>query len=116
MNVFGVENRDTLTHKATGYSARILKKADQCRVVYACSHLFWVDDQDGIKDGERSFNNKQITSSAIQWLIELINIEMQSDSTNPCSVADAFLTSTLRYIQFQKQKGVVGEKFDSVKL
>ncbi|PPD85964.1 hypothetical protein GOBAR_DD17101 [Gossypium barbadense] len=31
MNVFGVENRDTLTHKATG-----------------------VDDQDGIKDGERS--------------------------------------------------------------
>ncbi|TYJ49165.1 hypothetical protein E1A91_A01G115100v1 [Gossypium mustelinum] len=53
MNVFGVENRDTLTHKATGYSARLLKKADQCRAVYACSHLFWVDDQDGIKDGER---------------------------------------------------------------
>ncbi|TYG83296.1 hypothetical protein ES288_D01G157100v1 [Gossypium darwinii] len=40
MNVFGVENRDTLTHKATGYSARLLKKADQCRAVYACSHLF----------------------------------------------------------------------------
>ncbi|KAB2031077.1 hypothetical protein E1A91_D05G286000v1 [Gossypium mustelinum] len=95
------------------YSARILKKADQCRAVYACSHLFWVDDQDGIKDGE----SKQITSSAIQGLIELINNEMQSDSTNPYSVADAFLASTLRYIQFQKQKGgVVGEKFDSVKL
>ncbi|MFQ6652003.1 hypothetical protein Gotur_024081 [Gossypium turneri] len=42
---------------------------------------------------------------------------MQSDSTNPDSVADAFLASTLRYIQFQKQQGgVVGEKFDSVKL
>ncbi|KAL8514767.1 hypothetical protein ACS0TY_013737 [Phlomoides rotata] len=53
MNVFGVENRDTLTHKATGYSAKLLKKPDQCRAVYACSHLFWVDDQDGIKDGER---------------------------------------------------------------
>ncbi|GKD47035.1 vacuolar protein sorting-associated protein 35B-like protein isoform X2, partial [Tanacetum coccineum] len=52
-NVFGVENRDTLTHKATGYSAKLLKKPDQCRAVYACSHLFWVDDQDGIKDGER---------------------------------------------------------------
>lgn len=64
-----------------------------------------------------SSNNKQITSSAIQGLIELINTEMQSDSTNPDSVADAFLASTLRYIQFQKQKGgVVGEKFDSVKL
>lgn len=80
VNVFGVENRDTLTHKATGvtldflechvsiitflllprliifyfqYSAKLLKKPDQCRAVYACSHLFWVDDQDGIKDGER---------------------------------------------------------------
>ncbi|TYH30785.1 hypothetical protein ES288_A01G121800v1 [Gossypium darwinii] len=160
MNVFGVENRDTLTHKATGYSARLLKKADQCRAVYACSHLFWVDDQDGIKDGERVLlclkralrianaaqqmanvargsggpvslfveilnkyiyffekGNKQITSSAIQGLIEFINTEMQSDSTNPDSVADAFLASTLRYIQFQKQKGgVVGEKFESIKL
>ncbi|CAI0382567.1 unnamed protein product [Linum tenue] len=53
MQVFGVENRDTLTHKATGYSAKLLKKPDQCRAVYACSHLFWVDDQDGVKDGER---------------------------------------------------------------
>ncbi|PWA86560.1 VPS35-A-like protein [Artemisia annua] len=53
MHIFGVENRDTLTHKATGYSAKLLKKPDQCRAVYACSHLFWVDDQDGIKDGER---------------------------------------------------------------
>ncbi|KAK3172135.1 hypothetical protein Dsin_032870 [Dipteronia sinensis] len=53
MHVFGVENRDTLTHKATGYSAKLLKKPDQCRAVYACSHLFWVDDQDNMKDGER---------------------------------------------------------------
>ncbi|KAL6002255.1 hypothetical protein ACLOJK_034185 [Asimina triloba] len=52
MSIFGVENRDTLTHKATGYSAKLLKKPDQCRAVYACSHLFWVDEQDGIKDGE----------------------------------------------------------------
>ncbi|CAL0331926.1 unnamed protein product [Lupinus luteus] len=53
MHIFGVENRDTLTHKATGYSAKLLKKPDQCRAVYACSHLFWIDDRDNIKDGER---------------------------------------------------------------
>ncbi|KAK4788433.1 hypothetical protein SAY86_019752 [Trapa natans] len=53
MHIFGVENRDTLTHKATGYSAKLLKKPDQCRAVYACSHLFWVDDQVNMKDGER---------------------------------------------------------------
>ncbi|XP_010413463.1 PREDICTED: vacuolar protein sorting-associated protein 35A isoform X2 [Camelina sativa] len=53
MHVFGVENRDTLTHKATGYSAKLLKKPDQCRAVYACSHLFWLEDHETIQDGER---------------------------------------------------------------
>ncbi|XP_022769203.1 vacuolar protein sorting-associated protein 35B-like isoform X3 [Durio zibethinus] len=159
MNVFGVENRDTMTHKTTGYSARLLKKPDQCRAVYACSHLFWVDDQDGIKDGERVLlclkralrianaaqqmanvargssgpvilfveilnkylyffekGNQQITGAAIQDLIELINTEMQSDSATPDTASDAFLASTLRYIQFQKQKGgVMGEKFEAIK-
>lgn len=160
MNVFGVENRDTLTHKATGYSAKLLKKPDQCRAVYACSHLFWVDDQDGIKDGERVLlclkrslrianaaqqmtnvtrgssgpvtlfveilnkylyffekGNPQITASVIQGLIELIKTEMQSDNSTANPVSDAFFTSTLRYIEFQKQKGgAMGEKYDSIKL
>ena len=35
------ESRDTLVHKAKGYSAKLLKKSDQCRAICACSHLFW---------------------------------------------------------------------------
>lgn len=160
MNVFGVENRDTLTHKATGYSAKLLKKQDQCRAVYACSHLFWVDDQDGIKDGERVLlclkrglrianaaqqmasvtrggsgtvtlfveilnkylyffekGNPQITSSVIQDLIELIATEMQSESSTSEPSKDAFFASTLRYIQFQKQKGgTMGEKYEPIRV
>ncbi|XP_016445912.1 vacuolar protein sorting-associated protein 35A [Nicotiana tabacum] len=159
MHVFGVENRDTLTHKATGYSAKLLKKPDQCKAVYSCSHLFWVDDQDNIKDGERvllclkralrianaaqqmsnatrgssgsvllfiEILNKylyffekgvtQITVASIQSLIELITTEMQSENTTSDPAADAFLASTLRYIQFQKDKGgAVGEKYESIK-
>ncbi|XP_070012131.1 vacuolar protein sorting-associated protein 35B-like isoform X2 [Nicotiana sylvestris] len=159
MHVFGVENRDTLTHKATGYSAKLLKKPDQCKAVYSCSHLFWVDDQDSIKDGERvllclkralrianaaqqmsnatrgssgsvllfiEILNKylyffekgvtQITVASIQSLIELITTEMQSENTTSDPAADAFLASTLRYIQFQKDKGgAVGEKYESIK-
>lgn len=158
-SVFGVENRDTLTHKATGYSAKLLKKPDQCRAVYACSHLFWVDDQDGIKDGERVLlclkralrianaaqqmanatrgssgpvilfveilnkyiyyfekGNPQITSSAIQGLIELIKNEMQGENSSSDPVADAFFASTVRYIDFQKQKGgAMGAKYESIK-
>ncbi|XP_026393892.1 vacuolar protein sorting-associated protein 35B-like [Papaver somniferum] len=158
MNVFGVENKDTLTHKATGYSAKLLKKPDQCRAVYACSHLFWLDDQEGLKDGERVLlclkralrianaaqqmasatrgsggpvtlfveilnkylyffekGNPQITSTAIQGLVELINTEMQSDTTTSDPSADAFFSSTLRYIEFQKQKGgTMGEKYEPI--
>ncbi|XP_057964926.1 vacuolar protein sorting-associated protein 35B-like [Malania oleifera] len=160
MHVFGVENRDTLTHKATGYSAKLLKKPDQCRAVYACSHLFWVDDQDSVKDGERVLlclkralrianaaqqmanatrgssgsvmlfieilnkylyffekGNPQITVAAIQGLIELITTEMQSENVVADSAADAFFASTLRYIQFQKQKGAaMGEKYEAIKV
>ncbi|XP_057973028.1 vacuolar protein sorting-associated protein 35B-like [Malania oleifera] len=160
MNVFGVENRDTLTHKATGYSAKLLKKPDQCRAVYACSHLFWVDDQDGIKDGERVLlclkrslrianaaqqmanvargssgpvtlfveilnkylyffekGNPQITSVAIQSLVELITTELQSDSTTADPASEAFFASTLRYIQFQRQKGgAMGDRYGTIKV
>ncbi|KAM5546825.1 vacuolar protein sorting-associated protein 35A [Rosa sericea] len=160
MHVFGVENRDTLTHKATGYSAKLLKKPDQCRAVYACSHLFWVDDQENMKDGERVLiclkralrianaaqqmanatrgstgsatlfveilnkylyffekGNPQITVASVQSLIELITTEMQSDSTPAEPATNAFFASTMRYIQFQKQKGgAVGEKYEQIKV
>lgn len=53
----------------------------------------------------------------IQGLIELIKTEMQSDNSTANTVSDAFFTSTLRYIQFQKQKGgAMGEKYDPIKL
>ncbi|KAJ6411985.1 hypothetical protein OIU84_005120 [Salix udensis] len=141
------------------YSAKLLKKPDQCRAVYTCSHLFWVNEKDGIKDGERALlclkralrianaaqqmanaingtsgpvtlfveilnkylyflekGNPQITSAAIQGLVELITDEMKSDST-PDPASDAFFASTIRYIQFQKQKGgVMGEKFGPIKM
>jgi len=35
------------------YSSKLLKKADQCRAVSECAHLFWTEDPRGKKDGER---------------------------------------------------------------
>lgn len=61
--------------------------------------------------------NPQVTSAAIQGLVDLIKNEMQSDSANANPAPDAFFASTLRYIQFQKQKGgVLGEKYASIKV
>ncbi|MCD9638481.1 hypothetical protein HAX54_022481 [Datura stramonium] len=66
------------------YSAKLLKKPDQCRAVYACSHLFWVDDQDNIKDGERvllclkralrivTLLNKMSNATREQWIVVLL--------------------------------------------
>ena len=59
--------------------------------------------------------NPQITPAAIQGLVELITNEMQSESATVNS--DPFFASTIRYIQFQKQKGgAMGEKYASVKV
>jgi vacuolar protein sorting-associated protein 35 len=53
--VFGKENYDTLISKATQHSAKLLKKTDQCRAVYNCSHLFWPGDdkKPGHRDEKR---------------------------------------------------------------
>lgn len=53
----------------------------------------------------------------IQSLVELITTEMQSDTGKPDPVADAFFASTLRYVQFQKQKGgAIGERYEPIKV
>lgn len=60
--------------------------------------------------------NPQINAAAIQSLIELITTEMQSNSSTPDPAADAFFASTVRYIQFQKQKGgAIGERYEPIK-
>lgn len=52
----------------------------------------------------------------IQDLVELIKTEMHSDNPTDAS-ADAYFASTLRYIQFQKQKGgAMGEKYELIKV
>lgn len=58
----------------------------------------------------------QITNTVIQDLIELIRTEKQSDNSVADPSAEAFFSSTLRYIEFQKQKGgSIGEKYDQIK-
>lgn len=39
--LFSNDNYDTLATKLTLYSSKLLKKPDQCRMVYRCAHLFW---------------------------------------------------------------------------
>jgi len=41
MTGLSAENYETLATKATQYSAKLLKKPDQCRAVTRAAHLFW---------------------------------------------------------------------------
>lgn len=64
--------------------------------------------------------NPQITSSTIQSLIELIKTDLEGGTDTSLSsdpATNAFFASTLRYIQFQKQRaGALREKYDPIKL
>eukprot|EP00775_Hariotina_reticulata_P005657 gene5657-5896_t len=42
--VFSSDNRDALTQSVISYSAKLLKRADQCRAACSASHLAWQDD------------------------------------------------------------------------
>lgn len=58
-----------------------------------------------------------IQSTVIQGLLELIVTDMQSESTTHDPEVDAFLASTVRYIQFQKQKGdSIAERYASIQV
>lgn len=53
MTVFGKDNFETLITKTAQYSARLLKKPDQCRMVCKCAHLFWSKTPEReLRDGE----------------------------------------------------------------
>lgn len=54
LSVFGEENYDTLITKSALHASKLLKKPDQCRAVYMCSHLFWsTSTEKGYKNGKR---------------------------------------------------------------
>lgn len=48
--VFGRDNRAALVFKATAYCSKLLRRADQCLAVLACSHLYWQEDDDSGDD------------------------------------------------------------------
>ncbi|KAG7565274.1 Vacuolar protein sorting-associated protein 35 [Arabidopsis suecica] len=99
MRVFNVENRDTLTHKATGYSARLLRKPDQCRAVYECAHLFWADECENLKDGERvvlCLKRAQRIADAVQLMA---NASRGTSSTGSVALYVELLNKYLYYLE-----------------
>jgi hypothetical protein len=61
--------------------------------------------------------NQQVTTTVLQGLLELISTEVSNEATMQDPATEAFYSSTLRHINFQKQKGgEAGDRYEAIKV
>jgi len=106
---FGKENYDTLATKATGHSLKLLKKIDQCRAVYNCSHLFWPGDDEhpGHRDEKRVLSCLQkslkIANNCMQdqvlLFVEILNKYLYFFDRGCPSITVKYLKGLIRLIK-----------------
>ena len=99
MTVFSKDNFETLITKTALYAARLLKKPDQCRMVYTCAHLFWSDEpQRTLREDEEAPAPGQDEKSALKCLQRALKIA-DSCSTSAANVC-LFVEILDRYLYF----------------
>lgn len=79
---FTKENYESLITKLTLYGSKLLKKQEQCRAVYFCSHLWWWTEE-LLEPGEKS-PTVQVQKKEVQEKPKEKNVETtaaESDST-----------------------------------
>ncbi|KAG0005589.1 Vacuolar protein sorting-associated protein 35, partial [Modicella reniformis] len=64
---FNVDHYDTLITKCALHGAKLLKKPDQCRAVYTCSHLWWgtmivrgQHEDEEVEEAQPHYNGKRV--------------------------------------------------------
>jgi len=109
INIFGEENYDTLVTKTALHSSKLLKKSDQCRAVYMCSHLFWrVGAEAEFKNGKRVLECLQKalkiadtcmdSSMNVQLFVEILNEFLYFFESNCENVTLQYLTGLIALI------------------
>lgn len=97
---FDEENYDTLITKVTQYSAKLLKKPEQCRKVYRCAHLFWTGRpiaEDGTA-GEPAHGDDKRALECLQRSLKIADVCMEASLH-----VRLFLEILNRYIYFFEQ-------------
>ena len=79
LNCLDPEDYDTLITNVTKHAVRLLKKPDQCRAVYSCSHLFW-NKKVKYEDGKLFEDGKRVLD-CLQRALKIADVCMQA-STN----------------------------------
>jgi len=122
LGVFNEENYDALATKTAVHSAKLLKKPDQCRAVYMCSHLFWMNEtesQKEYKDGKRVLECLQKSlrvadgcmdsSMNVKLFVEILNEYLYYFEHKNESVAVKYLTGLIALIKTNLANMEVGD-------
>ncbi|KAA6425083.1 MAG: vacuolar sorting-associated 35B-like [Trebouxia sp. A1-2] len=96
--VFSPENRDVLVHKATGYSAKLLKKADQCRAVCTCSHLFW-QEEPLVRDADNVLSCLKRALKIANAAQQQLAVALKASDTSPAFLYVEILNQYLYYFE-----------------
>lgn len=107
---FTVDHYDTLITKCALHGAKLLKKPDQCRAVYACSHLWWGtmiagQQEDGEEVAQPYHDGKRVLE-CLQKALKIADSCMDS-VTN----VELFVEILNRYIYYfeKKNESVCGQ-------
>ncbi|KAG0017144.1 Vacuolar protein sorting-associated protein 35 [Podila clonocystis] len=107
---FNVDHYDTLITKCALHGAKLLKKPDQCRAVYTCSHLWWGTMIVGQEEGEESAQPYRDGKRVLECLQKALKI---ADSCmDSVTNVELFVEILNRYIYyFEKQNEAVTVKY-----
>ncbi|KAG0272118.1 Vacuolar protein sorting-associated protein 35 [Linnemannia exigua] len=108
---FNVDHYDTLITKCALHGAKLLKKPDQCRAVYTCSHLWWgtmiVSQQEDGEETAQPYRDGKRVLECLQKALKIADSCMDS-VTN----VELFVEILNRYIYyFEKQNEAVTVKY-----
>ncbi|KAF9993886.1 Vacuolar protein sorting-associated protein 35 [Entomortierella chlamydospora] len=108
---FNVDHYDTLITKCALHGAKLLKKPDQCRAVYTCSHLWWgtmiVGQQEDGTEAVQPYRDGKRVLECLQKALKIADSCMDS-VTN----VELFVEILNRYIYyFEKQNEAVTVKY-----
>lgn len=108
---FEKDDYDALVTKTAQYAAKLLKKADQCKTVMLCAHLFYPNADDGYgSDNLKTFRNPQRVLECLQRALKIADACCMASSAN----VQLFVDILDQYVYFYENEcPVITDKFVS---
>ena len=103
---FEKDDYEALVTKTAQYAAKLLKKADQCKTVMLCAHLFYTGDKDDVK----AFRNPQRVLECLQRALKIADACCMASSAH----VQLFVDILDQYVYFYENEcPVITDKFVS---